>query len=95
MMKRLTIKARNKSGNFPCDICGEVEYLEEHHLNGRKVPNPNHSSNLANICPNCHGRVHRGVIVVEQWVQTTDGMKLLWHHEGKNPDIGDSDTYII
>ena len=94
-MNRKTIKLKNRSGNFPCDICGENEYLEEHHIEGRKISNPNHSSNLCNICPNCHYKVHLGIILIEQWVSTTSGTELLWHTNEELPTIKDSTTHII
>ena len=94
-MNRKSIKLKNRSGNFPCDICGENEFLEEHHIEGRKIPNHTHSSNLCNICPNCHYKVHLGKIIIEQWVQSTTGMKLLWHTDIELSEIKDSVTHII
>ena len=94
-MNRRTIKKRNRSGNFRCDICGEIEFLEEHHIEGRDITKPNHPSNVCNICPNCHYKVHLGKIIIEQWVTTTHGKELLWHHNDENETIKDSETYII
>ena len=94
-MKRTIIKLRNRSGNFPCDICGKNEYLEEHHIEGRRILNHNDSSNLCNICPNCHYRVHLGKIIIEQWVTSTSGMELLWHTNDETPLIRDAKTHII
>lgn len=76
--KRLR-KAINSSGTKPCDICGKNELLQEHHIEGRNIPNPNHPSNLCSICPNCHFRAHRGLIVIEKWCQTSNGKELLHH----------------
>ena len=94
-MKRKTIKQRNRSGKFPCDICKDIGYLEEHHIEGRDIPDYNHKSNLCNICPNCHYKIHLGVIVIEQWAMSSVGITLLWHNEGENPDIRDAETHII
>ena len=94
-MNRKIIKIKNRSGNFPCDICGENQFLEEHHIAGRKIPKHNHASNLCNICPNCHYKVHLGKIIIEQWVNSTSGMELLWHTNDTLPDIKDSITHII
>lgn len=78
-MKIETIKNRNRSGKGYCDICKNQEILQVHHINGRDVPNPNHPSNLCNICPNCHSRTHYGFIIIERWIRSTNGLKLLWH----------------
>ena len=83
------------SGKAHCDLCEEVEYLEEHHIEGRKVPNSNHWSNLCNICPNCHRKIHLGVFIVERWAKSTSGMKLFWHHKGEDGTFDDAKTHII
>ena len=74
-------KEMNRSGTQVCPICNEKHILVEHHINGRDIPNPHHPSNIANICSNCHTRVHHGIIVIEQWATTTLGKELLWHYE--------------
>jgi hypothetical protein len=89
-------KILNKSGKKPCDICRDAQILEEHHIEGRDIPNFNHPSNLANICSNCHTKVHHGQIIIEKWVQTTKGKELLWHSVNKNSFSGcDSKPHII
>lgn len=93
--KRLR-KIINRSGKRPCDICESVEILEEHHIRGRDIPNPNHPSNLANICGSCHNKIHYGYIIIEGWCQTTAGKKLLWHMSGDASFSGrDSQSYLI
>ena len=90
-----TMRARNKSGNFNCDICNKKEFLEIHHISGRNIANPNQPSNLCCICSNCHYKVHLGVLLIEQWVNSTSGKMLLWHTPDEPPDIKDSVTHII
>ena len=82
-MSRKAIKKRNASGEQKCDVCGDIEFLEEHHIRGRKIKNANLPFNIANICPNCHTKIHLGEIVIENWVQSTGGRMLIWHKRGE------------
>ena len=59
-MSRQARKKRNASGKSKCDICGDIGFLEEHHIRGRKIKNANEPFNIADICPNCHFKVHLG-----------------------------------
>lgn len=94
-MKRSIIKKRNRSGKADCDICQEREFLVEHHIRGRKISKPNHPSNLANICSNCHYRVHNGNIIIEQWLKSTSGPELIWHTEEEDSLTGyDADVHL-
>lgn len=89
-------KILNKSGKNPCNICNVVNILQEHHISGRNIPNPNHPSNLCAICSNCHTKVHHGQIIIEKWVQTSEGKELLWHSVDGNSFSGcDSKPHII
>jgi hypothetical protein len=86
----------NSSGKKRCDLCENVHILQEHHINGRDIPNPNHASNLANICPNCHADIHYGKIIIEGWILTTNGRKLIWHKQGETSFSGqDAKVHII
>ena len=69
----------NRSGKRCCDICSAQTILVEHHICGRNIPNPNHPSNIANVCPNCHMGIHSGVVEIEKWVMSTQGKTLMWH----------------
>lgn len=86
---RKSNKSLNASGNRECDICYEVGYLEEHHIRGRKIKNANNMFNIANICPNCHYKVHLGEIIIEDWLKTSQGRKLIWHKKGGDSLTGD------
>ena len=82
IMKNMSVKKRktiNRSGKARCDICEKRSFLERHHVNGRNVCQPDHPSNIANICPTCHTEVHYGKVIIEGWVQTTAGKELMWH----------------
>ena len=95
-MKRSSIKKRNRSGRMPCDVCEQPEYLVEHHIRGREIQNPNHPSNLANICPNCHYKIHKGDIILEQWLSSTSGKQLIFHLNGEKSITGyDANVHIF
>ena len=95
-MKRNHRKLLNKSGKEKCEICNEQTFLEQHHIRGRKIPNANCEYNLANICANCHKKVHRGVVIIEDRLMTTNGPELIWHY---NKDCGltgnDATPYVF
>jgi hypothetical protein len=88
-MKRSKRRELNRIGEMDCEICGEKSILEQHHIRGRKIIDCNHPSNLANICSNCHTKVHHGVIVIENRLMTTNGYKLFWHNYKKESFTGD------
>ena len=95
-MSRKAIKKRNISGKQECDTCHNLEFLEEHHINGRKIRNANLPFNLANICPNCHYKVHLGELIIEKWVQSTAGRILISHNKDEKSITGsDSSPHII
>lgn len=81
-------KAMNRSGQSPCGMCGAKEFLIEHHISGRDIPNYNHPSNLAYICSNCHMKLHEGSAVIERWVGSTSGKVLSWHMKGEQGVVG-------
>lgn len=64
-MKQKIRKTINRSGLYKCDICMNENTLEGHHINGRNIDRANDPSNIANICPNCHYKVHLGRIIIE------------------------------
>ncbi len=82
------VKKLKTKKQFVCELCGTKEYLVEHHIDGRDIPNPNHSSNLCNICQNCHYKIHLGEIIIEKWTMTTGGKKLFWHNKGDESFTG-------
>jgi len=99
MRNKLRIKTRklmNRSGNNICPICNTTNILCEHHIQGRKISNANHFSNIANLCSNCHRKVHEGIIVLEGNFQTTNGIELLWHYNNDQSFSGQNiKPYII
>ena len=78
-MNRRSRRIYNRSQTAQCDICKSVTFLEQHHIRGRKIVNADADFNIANICANCHSNVHHGVVVIEDWIQSTDGRVLQWH----------------
>ena len=77
-------KEMNISGKAKCEICETQDFLQEHHIGGRKIPKANHRSNLVNICASCHVKVHMGDIIIEGWFMTSAGSKLYWHSKNSN-----------
>lgn len=86
----------NSTGDYPCEICHEQTFLVQHHIQGRNIRKPNHHSNLANICSNCHLKIHRGEIIIEKRVMTTVGEVLLWHDNKDSSFTGeDAQPYVF
>lgn len=81
-MKKWIRKRSNSSGQSPCDICSAEIFLEEHHIRGRDIPDFDMSYNKCNVCPNCHVKIHKGTIIVEDWRITSEGRTLIWHAVG-------------
>lgn len=77
-MKKILRKKQCNSGVMPCSICHTPEYLVEHHINGRKIPDFDAEWNKCYICPNCHNKIHRGLITIDGWVMTSEGRKLFY-----------------
>ena len=95
-LKTKTRKRMNRSGKALCPICKQPEFLVEHHFDGRDVPGWNRASNKANICSNCHRRVHEAEIVIEGWFMTSEGVQLIWHKKGEESFTGQERTpYVI
>jgi hypothetical protein len=85
----------NRSGSLDCPVCTRPERLVEHHIRGRDIPNPNHESNLVNLCSNCHDKCHEGTVVIEGWYQTSGGYELFWHSPEENSFTGnDAETHV-
>lgn len=88
-MYRKLRRKLNATGLYPCEICKELNILVQHHIQGRNIKTPNKSSNLANICSNCHLKIHKGEIIVEKRVMTTLGEILLWHTSKESSITGE------
>lgn len=91
-MKKKIRQLSNRSGQELCSICKEPHILQEHHINGRNVPNYKRAWNITNICANCHDEIHFGKIVIEKWVMTTSGRELIWHKKGEESITGFEST---
>lgn len=88
-------KNKNKSGKIPCEICGECTYLQSHHIEGRDIHKANDGHNIADICSNCHEKIHRGDIIVEGRFMTTQGNELFWHYKNEKSFTGQKKkTYL-
>ena len=88
-MYRKLRRQLNSTGSYKCEICDEQTFLIQHHIEGRNINKPNRHSNLANICSNCHLKVHRGEIIIEKRVMTTTGELLMWHNSTEESITGE------
>jgi hypothetical protein len=87
-MTRKKRRELNNQGSVPCEICLEPNFLVQHHILGRNVERANEHNNLANVCSNCHLKIHRGEIIIEKRVMTTGGYKLMWHNSKEKSVTG-------
>jgi DNA mismatch repair protein MutS len=82
-----------------CEVCGskaeEVHHIKEQHMadeNGMiGTFHKNKLHNLTSLCHNCHHEVHHGKLFIEGYVDTSDGVKLLYKY---NNLPGDSEGDI-
>jgi hypothetical protein len=52
--------------NISCSRCGwNEDVCDIHHINGKKIKNPNNHNNLCYLCPNCHRLANNGKIKKE------------------------------
>lgn len=93
-MTRKLQRKLNALGEQQCEICRDFHFLVQHHILGRDVERANEHNNLANVCSNCHLKIHRGEIIIEKRVMTTSGYTLLWHKKESMSITGiDAQTY--
>jgi hypothetical protein len=86
----------NSTGKEFCEVCNEQHFLVQHHILGRKIKRANAHNNLANICSNCHLKIHKGEIIIEKRTMTTAGYVLLWHERTAESVTGsDSQVHVI
>lgn len=94
-MTRKTKRILNNTGTQSCEICEEVNFLVQHHIAGRNIKDANKPHNLANVCNNCHTKIHKGIIVVEKRTFTTSGFKLFWHYNNESSITGEDSVVHI
>jgi hypothetical protein len=88
-------RSLNSTGELRCEVCLEYNFLVQHHINGRSIDRANEHHNLANICSNCHVKIHKGEIILEKRVLTTKGYILMWHKKQEESVTGDdSEVYV-
>ena len=93
-VKRKHRRYLNSTGKLPCEVCLQENFLVQHHILGRDIKKANDHSNLANVCSNCHLKIHRGEIIIEKRAMTTSGYMLLWHEKATESITGyDSQIY--
>ena len=62
-----------------CEICEKTtEFIKEHHIHSKSLGGSNDPGNIANICSECHDKVHYGLIIIEGRFGSMDGNVLIW-----------------
>lgn len=89
-MKRYKRKRINSRDLQQRQICKKNEFLVEHHIHGRNIPNPNSPNNLTYVCSNCHYKIHKGWFIIEGWFDTTNGRELIWHEKEEDSLTGEN-----
>jgi len=67
-----------------CSICHEKVNLDNHHIWSTCYGGPDVQWNKCKICPNCHRRIHTGLIIIEGWFSSTSKKGKLLVHRKKN-----------
>jgi len=78
-----------------CEICNTLDFLDEHHIQSKSKGGNNKSYNRAKICPSCHRKVHKKLIILEGFFFTTLGRKLIWHYNGEESLTGSEPSVYI
>ena len=64
---------------MPCSRCGwDKAICDIHHINGKKIENANHHSNLTYLCPNCHREAHNNLIDRDDLINLDEYMGDKW-----------------
>jgi len=71
-----------------CDICGNSENLETHHIVQQKEFKQkknsklkNHPSNLIILCSSCHDKIHNEDIVIDDYILSSNGKMISIQHK--------------
>jgi len=80
-----------------CECCRlDVTHTDKHHIVSKSLGGSNLKHNITYICPNCHRKVHTGMIVLEGKFLTDYGYQLIWHHnEDESITNYTPDCYIM
>ena len=84
-----------RSGKDYCPICNLQRLLVEHHINGRDISEKNRKWNRCWICASCHDEIHSGIKILEGWVSTSEGKKLIWRKAGDEPVVNDGSRVYV
>lgn len=84
-MSLKTQREAARSGSLICPVCEKRRLLVEHHIHGRNHPDKNRKWNRCYICASCHDDIHAGNVILEGWVLTSQGKRLIWRRSGEAP----------
>ena len=45
-----------------CAICGNIEFLETHHIVPKSIGGTDHKNNMVILCDECHAKVHKNML---------------------------------
>lgn len=77
-----------------CEICSEILTCDSHHIHSLSKGGNDTTYNRCKICPNCHRKVHTGVIIIEGNFRTTNGISLVWRNKGEESITGMVDPLV-
>ena len=87
-MSKQNERKAGRSGIQECDITGEPVPLVKHHMRGRTIKNYDADFNVAWVSATTHDLIHRGDIILEGWMMTSDGRALIWHKRNEQSITG-------
>jgi DNA mismatch repair protein MutS len=104
----INIKKSNYNDDFmiECHICCAKKNLESHHIipqkdfdenethKTNKHIKKNHYSNLVTLCESCHDKIDTDEIVINGWIETSNGKKLDYIIKDKKKKNKHSDDLI-
>ena len=104
----VNIKKSNYNDDYmiECHICSAKKNLESHHIipqkdfdenethKTNKHIKKNHYSNLVTLCENCHDKIDTDEIVINGWLETSNGKKLDYVIKDKKKKNKHSDELI-
>lgn len=78
-LSKRTVRKIFRRLKLPCSNCGWKKGVGDiHHINGKKIKNPNDHKNLTYICPNCHRLAHEHKIKKEKLINLEKYIKNKW-----------------
>ena len=85
----------NSKNLSKCPICYKNIKLDKHHIRSKTFGGTDNKGNLCYICPNCHRKVHTGILILEGWWESiTNGKILVFRKKGEESVTGIRDIPV-